>query len=846
MATAAPTQTTWQKWNSELEMARKVKGYKQWCKQGQDIVKRYRDQRVDAAEYTDTQVSANTARFNILWSNIQTLMPAVFAKSPKPVVSRRYLDRDEVGRTASVILERALKYEIDSGTYFEAVKRAVLDRLLPGRGLAWVRYEPTFRTVPAKTQETKDETQEADNEDGDDAGADDDMDDDGGGAGDDAAGVPETPEIEQQEQEKIYECVAVDYLDWQDFLCSPARTWEENWWIAKRVYMTDREGKERFGDKKWVNVKLNWTPEESAAEKDDTGTNNAKKAKVWEIWNKRDRKVIWITEADNSGNGEPLDEVDDPLKLEGFWPCPKPLSATMTNETMIPVPDYYEYQDQAMELDDLTGRIQALTKSLKIAGVYDASIPALQRILQEGMENQLVGVDNMAEFSQKAGSDGMGHIWLLPIREMAQTLLDLYTARDQTKQTLYEITGMSDIVRGQASGNQATATEQRIKGQFASLRLNDTQSDVARFARDVLAIMGEIIAEHYSDETLFLVSAYEQYAKEQFLPTAPPPAPPPPNPMMGHNGGPPMPPPAMPPAAPPGVTGAMPGSPVPPAMPPAGPQPPAMPMAGNGPPPGMMPPMGMMAPPPPGPAEKAAEMFQKAVQLLRNDKLRGFRIDIETDSIVEPDQQATQQARTELLGAISQFLPQAMQAGAADAKLRPLLGQLLLYFIRGFKAGRDIEGMFEQFIDDMQKEAQNPQPKPPSPEQIKLQGEMQKQAMEGQRMQAQAAIDAQNAQRDMQMREQEMAMKQREMDMEFAHQERMMQLKEREQLMTLQMKQQTAAVVADGKMQAASIDAAATSHQAEIDREATDRSHAVGLEMLDAKSKAAKELATEA
>ncbi len=725
---AATPDKTWQTWNTELELARKTRGYKSWVSRGEKIVKRYRDERTDAVEYTDTANSAQSARFNILWSNVQTLLPAVIAKRPKPVVERRYLDRDDVGRTAAIIWERALLYELDNGTYFEAMRRAVLDRLLPGRGIVWVRYEPTFRNVPGKTQETADVEvrggaamgaggSAAGAADpggaagiGADAGAGGDLDDAGQSMGASAGAVPGEGPVEE-EQEKIYECCPVDYLDWKDFLCSPARTWEEIWWVAKRVYLTKAEGLKRF-PKTWKEITLDWTPAEAKEGQPGVGTPEApgaSKAKVWEIWNKRDRKVIWTTEAD----GTVLEEADDPLKLEEFWPCPKPLSSTLTNETMIPVPDYVEYQDQADELDDLTGRINALTKALKIAGVYDASIPELKRIFEEGKENELVGVDNMAEFSAKAGASGLGHIWMIPIKEIAEVLIQLYQARDQVKQVLYELTGISDIVRGQAGeGGVKTATEQRIKGQFASLRLNDIQSDVARFARDVLRIMGEIIAEHYSDKTLFLVSAYEQYAKEQFLAPAGPPG-------MGHNGGPPM----APPPAPGGMNGAaMSGLMAPPQIPPE-----------------------MIA------AQKAADLFAKAVGLLRNDKLRGFRIDVETDSMIEPDQEATQRGRVEFLTSVGAFLEKAVPLGQADPKFVPVLGKMLLFMARSFKAGRELEGAIEQMVDDMEKVAKNPPPKPPSPDEIKAQIEMMKQKAEQQQQERQAALDAAKAQQEQQI-----------------------------------------------------------------------------------------------
>lgn len=824
----------WNRWHSELEMARKVKGYKDWVNRGKKIVRRYRDERKAEADYSDGDVNEGGTKFNILWSNIQTLMPAVFAKSPKPVVQRRYLDRDDEGRTASLILERALLYEIDSGTYFAALRRAVLDRLLPGRGQIWVRYEPTFRNLPSKTQEGNDVDIGAAGISpgarvGVSAGR-------GDGAGELAAAANGGSEaaagtLEESgdvpEQEKSSETVPIDYLDWQDFLTSPSRTWEECWWVAKRVYLTDKEGIARF-KKKWDGVTLDWSPPESQLSDPSSSAENkaSKKAKVWEIWNKRDRKVIWVTE---SSHDDILEEIDDPLKLEGFYPCPKPLCATLTNETMVPVPDYYEYQDQAVELDDLTMRISSLTKAIKAAGVYDASLPELQRMLEEGFENKLVPTENWTTFTTNMGASGMGGIWLLPIKDMAAVLIQLYAARDQVKQTLYEITGLSDIVRGQSgAGGAPTATEQRIKGQFASMRLNDMQSDVARFARDTLRIMGEVIAEHYSDRTLMLISSYAQYAKEQFLPGngAPQGAPP----MMGHNG--PM---TSPSVLPQGVGAGGAGS----MLPGSAPQPMVNGMGG---PPIMLPPPPQMVA-----AQKAADLFTKSVGLLRNDKLRGFRIEIETDSLIEPDQQATQQARAELMGAISQFLPQAIQAGAASPELKPLLARLLMFFLRGFKASRDIESAFEQFIDDMEQQAKNPQPKPSSPEQIKAQAEQAKIKADAEARQQEALIRQQEAQADMAMEQQKGELKRQELIMEFEHAQRMLGLKEREAMIGFQTKVQTAQIDAESAERQASIDATSQANQAAADEhahqlgmEATDHKHEVGIEMLDAKAKATK------
>lgn len=772
-----PEQSAWQRWNDELELARKAKGFDQWHTRSKRIVKRYRAERGDVSENSD---DLEGARFNILWSNVQTLMPALFAKSPKPVVERRYLDRDDVGRTASVILERTLSYELDDGTYLSALKKGVLDRLLPGRGVVWIRYEPKFTPMPGKTQEADDKPAQG----------------------------PQEATSDAPTEQVADESVVVDYIDWRDFMTSPARTWEEVWWVGKRVYMTREELVKRFGDV-GKEPTLDWSPVEttsSAVGQSTEGNTKQRRAKVWEIWNKQARKVYWMAE---SYKDKLLDEKDDPLGLEGFWPVPRPLFATLTNDSLIPIPDYVEYEDQANELDDLTTRITNLVKTIKTCGVYDASVGELKRMFEEGFENELVPCDNMAEFSSKAGANGMGHMWLLPIKDMAATLIQLYDARERTKQVLYEVTGISDIVRGSSQGGAKTATEQRIKGQFASMRLNDMQAEVARFARDTLRIMGEIIAEHFDPMTLFEISGFEQYAKEQWPPEieAPPMAP-------QMNGGPPL-------EAPAAVAPAV-GAPVPgPAS-----------SSGGGPMPGMM-------APPPDPnmlaMQKASEMFQKAVALLRNDKLRGFRIDIETDSIVEPDQQQMQEARTQLMGAISQFLPQAIEAGAQSPELKPLLARLLMFFLRGFKASRDIESAFEQFIDDMTRDAAKPKPPPPpTPDQIKAEMMREQQANENKRMEAQALIDKQKADQDIAMKQQEfqldrerqaaelqierekMDIERQKMQMQFEHEQRMMGLKERDAALQSQLNERTAMIKAEAEKHSADVKAESIEHSAEM------------------------------
>ena len=417
-------------WRDQLEHAKDV--FDPWEKRADMVVARYRDER-SAGQST-------LSKFNILWSNVQLLTPSLYGRPAKPEVSRRHMDADPVGRLASTILERTLDYEATQFPDFDAtMQNCVEDRLLSGRGTAWIRYEPII--------------------------------------GEDRVDEAHSP---------------IDYVYWKDFRHSPARTWEEVWWVARRVYMTDEEGEKRF-EKTWGKVKLQQVVEdESHKDKSES----PKKAAIWEICNKRTKRVCWVCE------GTQLDEKDDFLLLEGFFPCPPPLYATTTNGSLIPVPDYCQYQDQASEIDSLTGRIDELVKAVRVAGVFNAEFKSLGRLFQTP-GNKLIPVDGWQAFAEKQGLKGA--IDIIDLQPIAQALGLLYNAREAAKQAVYETTGLSDILRGSSKAEE-TLGAQQIKANFGSLRLRSSQVDVARFASDIFRLKAQIICRFYPGPLLVQMS----------------------------------------------------------------------------------------------------------------------------------------------------------------------------------------------------------------------------------------------------------------------------------------------------------------------------------------------------
>jgi len=656
--------------------------FKKWEGRVNKIIKRYRDD-------NRNQNTNETAKFNILWSNVQTLIPAVYARLPKADVARRFGDNDPVARVASQLIERALDFEIEHYTDFRStMKHAVEDRFLGGRGVAWVRYEPHVRAQdePEDGFQVTEDVDEPDEE----------------GSQQVKTAMPGVDgamgeEVEPQEEIE-YECAPTDYVHWKDFGHAVARTWEEVTSVWRWVYMTKESLAERFGEEMAKKIPLDAGPETN--KQYSTQSKDFTRAKICEIWDKESGKVYWLSKS----CPEVLDERDDPLELENFFPCAKPLYATMTSDTLVPVPDFVLYQDQATELDILTDRIDGLVKALRVRGVCDASQPTLQRLLTEGDNNTLIPVDKWMAFSEKGGLKGS--IDLLPLDTLSNALLQCYRARDEIKNQIYEITGISDIVRGQTSASE-TATAQQIKGQYAGLRLRAMQEDVALFASELFQLKAQVICTKFQPTTIL------QYAAAQAM----------------------------------------------------------------------------------NPADQA--LIPQALMLLQDKPLRNFRIQVDSDSLVQIDENQNKRERTEFLQAMGGFLTQALPMGQQAPELVPMLIELVKFGVGAYKKAEPIEGAIDQAMDQMKQKQQqmaaNPMPPPPDPEMMKLQGQQQIEQMKmqatAQADQLRVQADAQNAQTqaqfDMQVEQMKMQAEaqlesqKQQFEMALANQE--LQVKERQE-----------------------------------------------------------------
>lgn len=592
--------------------------------------KREKDWREDAKKITELYEGdrREASPFNILYSNTATLAPALYNNTPRPAVGKRYKDKDPLAGAVSLTLNRTLSFTMDPNdaselSFDSMVETAILQALVPGRGVARWKYVAELDEGAEEVKSTPENIKNS-------------------GAEGDALQEDEAGESDSQEElvpQVKTEKICAEIVSYDRCIFGYAMKWEEVPWFAIEHHMTSEELEENFGSQLAAKVK---TAKLESTKQDNTA-DQRKVAIVYEIWDKASKKVLFLTP--NLAT-EALRIVPDPLGLQGFFPCSKPLCFMPKISSMIPQPLYNLYREQAEELNIITRRITAIVKALKVRGAYDSTFSELQKIF-ESDDNTLVAVENLAALMD--GKTLKDALYLMPLSELVSVLQQLYTQRGQVKQVIYEITGISDILRGSSVASES-ATAQNIKNQWGTLRLKEMQKAVGHWCRDNLRIVAEIASNKFSITTFqamtelpYITREQQQQAQQQMQ-------------QMQQQ------------------------------------QIQAAQQAQM---------TGQPAPPPQEPPQELQEalatpVWEDILDLMHNKLLREFRIDIETNSTIADDMAEDQKNIGELLNALSQFLNGV--APLIENKTMPfeVAKSMMLGIVRKMAMGPEIEDQMEK------------------------------------------------------------------------------------------------------------------------------------------------------
>ncbi len=638
---------------------------KHWLGEISDALKREKNYRILGQKCVDLYEAKrpDDTPFAILYSNTEVLVPAVYNARPIPIVSRRYKDADPGGKAVSEVSTRTLKFLIDTenkdyDSFDDLMQPAVLDGLVTNRGLTRFRYcGPTG---------------------------------------------------------KLPECVHGEAVRWDKFFHGYARTWKKVPWIGFEWDMSKEELKKNFPEATLDLKRMATTEAEDESNKAEnkeelTGVTTYK---VFEVWDKVSKKVMFFSHC----CPEPLRVVDDPLELSSFFPVPRPLNFMRKITTLVPTPLYMQYIQQAAELNDITRRLKAIIKAIKYRGAYNSAVEGIEKMLQAD-DNELIPVQNMQSMPDNTGMDKL--LYVVPVNELATTAQALYQQRESVKQVIYEITGISDILRG-ASVASETATAQTIKNQWGTLRLKKMQKEVQRYCRESLSIMLEIAAARFEvttlkqmtglpyldDATKAQVTQKIEMEKQQLAMQPPQPGAPPPQP-----------------------------TPVPPEL-------------------------QMLL---------AAPTWEEIVALLRDDVAMHYKTDIETNSTIDAEAAQDKQDISELLNAVSQFLNGVGPLVENGTLPMEVAKSMLLVVSRRFNFGAQLEDALNAMTKPEPKEDPAAKAKQEA-EGVKLQAEKARAEAEIVKIKLEAEVAAaehtakmQEMQLEAQIRQQELNIKKEEL-----------------------------------------------------------------------------------
>ena len=497
---------------------------------------------------------------------------------------------------------------------------------------------------------------------------------------------------------------------------------------------------------------------------------------MWEIWDKDSAKVIFLAEGKKDA---PIRVEDDPLQLTGFFPMPRPLYGIETSDNLTPIVPYDMYRAQAEELELISERIMALTSALKARGAYDGRLTEIGR-LATADDNDLVAIENAIGYADKGGIEKA--IFWFPIDVVSAVLEKLYVQRDQIKQTIYEITGIADILRGATDPNE-TLGAQKLKSEWGSLRVQRKQMEVQRYARDLFRLKAELVATKFDWQTISMMtglkypSEQEKQAAQQQMQMA---------------------------AQKAQATGQQ----------------------------------------PPQPPKELVDMLAKPSleqvdKVLRNDTMRGFRIDVESDSTIRADMTRNQQTMTQFLTGTAEFMQAIGPAVMQGFFPADIAVEVFTAFARNFRLGKQAEDALDRLADKAKKSADQPAKPDPKAEAEKMKAEavQQKAKMDAEAQQQKMHMDQQKAQLDLQATQQKHEMELQKMMAEVMMQREEMQIMREKMGMEMQAAQMKAAVDAEGMERQAMMDERAAGMQAE----GMEHKHMLGMEMMDHKAKMAKQ-----
>lgn len=540
---------------------------------------------------------------NIFWSDIKTLLPNLFFNAPKTKFKRRRLRHDPVASLACEILEENINFSLDNQNFRDHCKDSVRDRLVGGRGQLWIDYDfkPIEQIHNIRSQN-------------------------GIYILDNNQLLPDQfiDQVEEDENGRLFfrqqivdnQEALIRRLPWQDFIHGGGRCWDEVEWVARPLFMTEKDLVEFLIDKGGNQKKTKEIAENLTKYYDreahgneqicDHESEGISYARIWEIHHRGDGQIYYINENgsdDHKGENPGLLVKKEPrISFRNGFPCPKPLTATVQDGKFLPIPDYNYYDGDIESVAVMQARRDDLADMVKVLGFYNESLGGKVKDLLKKESGTMMPLENWSAFIDKNAWEG--NIATFPVEPIIKAIQFLDESQAIALNNHYEMSGISDIMRGNGDP-RATATSENIKQGFANIRIAEVQQDVTHFILEAQKIHAEVISEIFTDKNLLEIADLEP---------------------------------------------------------------------------------------------EKMQLSDQAIQLIRSDKMRTLKMDIETDTLLRPDQPAQRAEAVEFLNAFQQLVQALSESTQISPHFIEGITKVSIQVFRKFNLPEELLSEFEEIM----------------------------------------------------------------------------------------------------------------------------------------------------
>jgi len=299
--------------------------------------------------------------------------------------------------------------------------------------------------------------------------------------------------------------------------------WNKVTRLAYEYKYSYREFKDKYGQEALD------TLVQADIEKHKTGT----PITVYEYWDKQLGEVRWLAETSiNFFQPKQIrelgDEVDhsDLYGLKGFFPSTEPLIINQSTKSFWPTPEYYQVSDILDDISSIVGRMVHLTKAIRVRFLFDSSVAELKTLIGDNWaanEGTGLGIPNLAAALMNDKDTSLARlVSYFPVDKLVDGLKNMYEAFDQRLNMFYQVTGISDLIRGQTNpDSDKTFGERQMEGKFALNRIEPYQRKLQEWIKDQYQLLMELGLKMFSDETIdkyITPQTLDKEDKERYIP----------------------------------------------------------------------------------------------------------------------------------------------------------------------------------------------------------------------------------------------------------------------------------------------------------------------------------------